>query len=195
MKKITSAFKSLNKLPERKHYVEFITAALSIPVLITVILVNLNNLKGNSKNQPITPTPAQTTKEVIIHDQPITVKDVIPTQATTSAKQEVCKKEVGPISIEYPKEGATITDNPVNIIIKYTDDSYCSVVWSYRINGGSWSEYSSNAPSIYNMPNGNVTFDLRVQSTASQDQDQLERKFIYNGSTQSSPSPTPTITL
>ncbi len=196
-KKLTSAIKSLNKLPERKHYVEFITAALSIPVLITVILVNLNNLKAN-KPANTTPTPSAAPKEIIIRENnPITVKDVAPTQATTSAKQDVCKKEVGPISIDYPKEGATITDNPVNVIIKYTDDSYCSVVWSYRINNGSWSEYSSNAPSIYNMPNGNVTFDLRVQSTASQDQDQLERKFNYNGGSQvTSPtittSPTPT---
>lgn len=196
-KKLTSAIKSLNKLPERKHYVEFITAALSIPVLITVILVNLNNLKASPKQPNTIPTPSVLPKEIIIRENnPITVRDAAPTEASISAKQDVCKKEVGPISIDYPKEGATISDNPVNIIIKYTDDSYCSVVWSYRINGGNWSEYSSNAPSIYNMPNGNVTFDLRIQSTASQDQDQLERKFIYNGSTQvtSSPTVTPTST-
>ncbi len=194
-KKLTSAIKSLNKLPERKHYVEFITAALSIPVLITVILVNINNLKTPAKQPATTPSPSVAPKEIIIRENnPVPVKDAAPSPATTSAKPDVCKKEVGPISIDYPKEGATISDNPVNIIIKYTDDSYCSVVWSYRINGGSWSEYSSNAPSIYNMPNGNVTFDLRIQSTASQDQDQLERKFIYNGSTQSSASPTVTPT-
>jgi hypothetical protein len=172
--------KSLKKARPRKHYIEFITAALSIPVLLTVILINLNNLNNSNKQSP---QPASS---------PIIIKEGSNNSNVPSpAKSEVCKKEIGPISISYPKEGATITDNPVNFIIKYTDQSYCSVVWSYRINGGQWSEYSSNSPSIYNMPNGNVKFELRVQSTVSQDTDSLERNFNYQGSLVSIPTITP----
>lgn len=195
-RKFTKILRSLQKAPERKHYLEFITAALSIPVLLTVILLNVNSLNSSKKEvqeKQQLPTP----QTVIIREEvgntgnnetnnPVSV---IPTNSA-------CKKEIGPLSISYPKEGATITNNPVNFIIKYDDLIYCSVVWSYRINGGSWSEYSSNSPSIYNLPNGNVTFELRVQSTVSQDQDQVERKFIYQGEL-INPSPTtiPTTTI
>lgn len=188
-RKIAKVFRSVSKVIERKHYVEFVTAALSIPVLLTVILVNLNNLK-QTKNT--TPTPTPQTREIIIRDNLGNTKTVQPTDIP------ICKKEIGPISISYPKEGETVTDNPVNFIIKYDNENYCSIVWSYRINGGSWSEYSSNSPSVYNLPNGNVKFELRLQSTASSNQDQLERNFTYSGSSVTSiptqtVSPTPNL--
>lgn len=180
----------MKKAPDRKHYLEFVTAALSIPVLLTVILINLNNLRETPKTEP-TPSPSTPTREIIIRE---TEGGNSVTTAPTSS--EICKKDIGPVSISYPKEGATLTENPVNFIIRYTDKSYCSVVWSYRINDGAWSEFSSNSPSIYNMPNGIIKFELRVQSTVSEDQEQLERNFIYQGtaSPTSSPTPTPTVT-
>lgn len=170
-KKILKFLKFLQKGIERKHYLEFITAALSIPVLITVLVLNLSSLNGQKKNTVVTPTPQ--VKEIIIHDN--TGVSPRPTDIPS------CRKEVGPVTISYPKEGATVTDNPVNFIISYEDEAYCSVVWSYRINNGTWSEYSSNSPSIYNMPNGQIKFDLRVQSTVSQDQQVLSRTFNYQG--------------
>ncbi len=194
-RKFTKILRSLQKAPERKHYLEFITAALSIPVLLTVILLNVNSL--NSSKKEVQEKPSQPTPQTVIIREEVgnTGMNGTNNSATVIPTASACKKEIGPLSISYPKEGATITDNPVNFIIKYDDQMYCSVVWSYRINGGSWSEYSSNSPSIYNLPNGNVTFELRVQSTVSQDQDQVERKFIYQGAF-ISPSPTgiPTVT-
>lgn len=187
-RKLVKLVKSLQKAPERKHYLEFITAALSIPVLLTVILLNLNSLnaKKETQNNQTQPTP-----------QTVIIKETSPSnganQTVITPSSSSCKKEVGPISISYPSEGAIITDNPVNFIIKYNNPDYCSVVWSYRINGGSWSEYSSNSPSIFNLPNGNVTFDLRIQSTVSQDQDQITRKFTYQNSS-ATPSPTAVVT-
>lgn len=175
--------KSVKKAAPRKHYLEFITAALSIPVLLTVILVNWNILQNSKKDDTQTqPSPA---REIII-------REGSDSTSPTPTKPEVCKKEIGPISISYPKENSTVTENPVNFIIKYDSTEYCSVVWSYRINSGVWSEYSSNSPSIYNMPNGNIKFDLRVQSTVSQDTDQLERNFIYQGGADT-PTPSPTL--
>ena len=102
----------------------------------------------------------------------------------------MCKREIGPVVIASPNEGDVVLNNPVNFIIKYEDESFCSVVWSYRINGGSWSEFGSNAPTVYNLPRGSVKFELRVQSTVSGDQEQIERNFSYRG-VQVSPSPTP----
>lgn len=180
--------KSFKKARPRKHYLEFITAALSIPVLLTVILVNWNSLQ-NAKKEEVKKEPT-----------PIIIKEEVRNNDLSPTKKDVCMKEIGPISINYPKEGATLTENPVNFIIKYDDNEYCSVVWSYRINNGSWSEYSSNSPAIYNLPNGDVKFELRVQSTVSQDTDVLERSFKYEGQAvatptpTSSPTPTPTIT-
>lgn len=179
---------SIKKAPDRKHYLEFVTAALSIPVLLTVILVNLNNLNAGN-NQP-TPTAAPTSApQIIIRENEGSNQNNQPTPTSP----ELCRKEVGPITITSPKEGATVTDNPVNFVIKH-DERYCSSVWSYRVNNGSWSEYSSNSPSIYNMPNGSVRFQLRVQSTVSQDTDNIELNFNYQGGPTTTPSPTVTPT-
>lgn len=192
-RKLTRIFKSLQKAPERKHYLEFVTAALSIPVLLTVIFVNLNSL--NVKKEATSTEKAQPSPQTVI------IRETVPSQSNTTNNQPAtptsasCKKQIGPVSITYPKEGATVNDNPVNFIVKYDDSTYCSVVWSYRVNGGSWSEYSSNSPSIYNLPNGNITFELRVQSTVSQDQDQIERQFTYQGTTvAATPTPTSAVT-
>lgn len=184
--------KSFKKARPRKHYLEFITAALSIPVLLTVILVNWNSLQNSKKDEPKTEV---TPREIIIREDSKDMKNPAPT------KTEICKKEIGPISITYPKENSTISENPVNFIIKYENSEFCSVVWSYRINGGSWSEFSSNSPSIYNLSNGNVKFELRIQSTVSQATDLLERNFKYEGfpvvtpTPTPSPTPTPTVSL
>lgn len=171
-RKIVKLLRSIQKAPERKHYLEFITAALSIPVLLTVILLNLNNLNSQKKDSPAIPTPQ--TKEIIIRDNSGDKNTPKPTDTPT------CKKGVGTVTISYPKEGAAITDNPVNFIILH-DEAYCSVVWSYRIQGGTWSEYSSNSPSVYNMASGQTMFELRVQSTVSQDQQMFTRNFNYQG--------------
>lgn len=194
-KRLLKVLSSVKKAPDRKHYLEFITAALSIPVLLTVILVNINNLNASKKE--VTPTPVITSepREIIIREGS---SSNIPLEKAPSVTSEICKKEVGPISISSPKEGSTVSDNPVNFIIKHNDD-YCTSVFSYRINNGSWSEYSSNTPSIYNLPNGAVKFQLRAQSTVSSDQDSLELNFNYAGSAVSvSPTqavtPTPTTT-
>lgn len=184
-RKITKFLHSIRRIPDRKHYVEFITATLSIPVLLTVILVNLSNLQNEKKDSE--PTPTQPVREVIIREGGNSGNQTV-VQPTNS---EVCKREIGPISISYPREGATVTENPVNFIIRYEDKSYCSVVWSYRINNGTWSEFSSNSPTVYNMPNGDITFELRVQSTVTEEQEMITRKFKYTGGAEAvAPSPT-----
>lgn len=185
--KIKSWFK---KLPEHKTYLELITGLLTIPVLLTVILLNFASIMNrNEKPQNTPPTPPT---PIIIEEResPSPASTQTP-QAIVTPTPEVCKKEVGPVSIVFPKEGEEVSNNPVNFVIRYEDSSYCSVVWSYRINSGPWSEFSSNSPVIYNLPGGAVKFELRVQSTASSDQELLVRNFTYTGSIQRTPVPTP----
>lgn len=189
--KIRKTFKKISKwfhqLPDRKRYFDLIAGVLGIPALILVIILNYNNLQSNKKSTTPAPTPVQTsTTPIIIQTGPSGSQNSNNDSQTPST---ACKKQIGPISISYPQEGATVSDNPLNIIINYNDSDYCSVVWSYRINGGQWSDYSSNSIALYNMPSGNVTLDLRIQSTVSQDQSIITRHFTYSGSNN---NPTPT---
>lgn len=173
MEKVINKLGRFIKTFPRKHHVEYITAFLSIPVLLSVIALNYFNLQNTAKkNEP--PQPVSNEKPVvIITEGSNNDNQLLPTNTPT------CKKEIGPVSIPSPKEGETLSSNPVCISIRYEDENYCSVVWSYRINGNDWSDYNSSSPCFYNLPGGNVKFELRVQSTVSQDEETIERNFIY----------------
>jgi hypothetical protein len=176
------------KLHGKKHHLDLIIALLTIPVLLTVITTNLLSLQKNSKNFP-TPTPAPA-KEIIIQTAtaPTGSQSVVQQQVKNTVEPIAnCKKLVGPISISFPTEGQIVSDNPICIVIKYEDPNYCSAVWSYRINSSAWSEYSSNSVCLYNLPKGLVKFDLRAQSTVSQNQVSLSRSFTFSGSSDTSP--------
>ncbi len=171
VKKFWENFKKVFK----KNHLDFITALLSIPVLLSVIILNYSNLKPK-QNSNITPTPTQTEKVIIVpQNNPTSTPVANPTNSQ-------CKKEIGPIEITSPTENQTVTDNPVCINISYDDSNYCSVVWSYKVNNGAWSDYNTNNPCIYNLPNGNIKFELRVQSTVAQKNQSLVRNFVYQSS-------------
>jgi len=53
-------------IPEKKRYLEFVTALLSIPVLITVIISNVSNLNRNKEAASTTNQPKSTEKIIII---------------------------------------------------------------------------------------------------------------------------------
>ena len=183
--KLLKAIKTAKKIPQKKHHLDFLAALLTIPVLLSVIFLNYNNL-NNLQKKPASPSPTTQEKQIIIVSP-----SQVPNAANNSIPVPSCKKQIGPISIAYPSENQTVSDNPVCVNINYSDTSYCSVVWSYRINGGTWSDYNSNNPCLYNMPNGNVKFELRVQSTVAQNQQQtFTRNFVYSGQ-RVVPTPTP----
>ncbi len=161
--------KKIHDAPDKKRYIDFIAALFGIPVLITVLIINLGNLQDKKDVEPNNP------QTIVI--------ETTPGQSTTFLQiPPGCTKKVGPIEIKSPEEGQEVTSNPVNIVVSYDSQEYCSVVWSYRINNGTWSEYSSSSISIYNPPPGEITLDLRVQSTASNDTTELQRRFDYTGS-------------
>lgn len=189
--KIRKIFYRIKNIKLKKIHLEYITAILSIPVLVTAILINVGNL--TNKNEKITPTPTAQVK----------FPPFQPQNQNTSPTAQICKKSIGPISITSPTEDQSVTDNPVCFIIDYSDTNYCSVVWSYRVNDGTWSDYNSNSPCLYNLPNGDAVFELRVKSTVINEQKILTRSFKYTGnsnvatptpSTTSTPTLTPTST-
>jgi len=186
--KIKQTLQRIKNIKLRKIHLEYVTAILSIPVLITVIIINVSNLANKSEVTP-TPTPS-TTQQMKIPPFDRDDADKNPSVAPTS---EICKKSIGPISVTFPIEDQTVSDNPVCVIIDYSDSNYCSVVWSYRINDDTWSEYNSNSPCLYNLPNEDVSFELRVKSTVTSEQKVLTRKFKYTGGTTAT-TPTPTLT-
>ncbi|MBP9690654.1 hypothetical protein KBD81_01095 [Candidatus Woesebacteria bacterium] len=111
---------------------------------------------------------------------------------TPTPSSGVCIKEIGPIVISTPDEGAFVTSNPLQITVDYDQGDYCSAVWSYRINEGTWSEYGDNDIVVYNLASGRITLDLRVKSIASAATKTLKRTFTY---TNTSATATPPITL
>lgn len=176
------ALLSYRKIPDKKPYIEFITALLSVPVLLTVILLNLNTLTGNKEKE--TKTTNNTPQTVVV-----TAPDTN-NQPVTNQQQEECIPEIGPISITAPEDGEVITDNPVFVSISYKQGDYCSVVWSYRINGGKWSDYDDRSIALYNPPPGKIRFELRVKSVVGSDSRTLTRNFTYQGTSiiQTTPS-------
>jgi len=169
-------------LPDKKKHFELLTAILSVPVLITVILLNLGSLSKN-KNSNITPTPGKTEKVTPIQIE-IKTNEITPNQKLPTTIE--CKKEVGPVEIVSPEENQTINDGPVCIDLSYKKGEYCAYVWSYRINGGAWSDYTDKNICLYNLSTGDKKLEVRVKSIVSGDEIILKRNFIYKIS---NPSP------
>lgn len=190
MQKIASLskkfFLSYKALPQKKQYLEFFTALLSIPMLITVIILNYNNLNNLNGNKT-TPTPVPE-KIYITLPGSGAMQEVTPTEGTEDISTGPCTKELGPVSISSPEEKETITDNPVSVNISYDDSTYCGAAWSYRINGGTWSEYDDKSIALYNLPQGDIKFELRVRSIVASDEEKLTRNFVYKGKSTGTPS-------
>lgn len=179
--------RSYRGLPAKKQYVEFFTAILTVPVLLTVIILNVSNLRQEeAKDTKPEPTPRIIISVPDTRSQTETANDTDTTANTTPA--EACKKEIGPVDIASPSEGETVTTNPLIISIDREGEGYCAVVWSYRINSGRWSDYDDKSIALYNPPNGQVTLELRVKSVVTGQERLLSRKFKYEGSDQAASS-------
>lgn len=169
----------VKKLPIIKPHLDLLAAMLTIPVLITVFILNFSTLtKG--KIASVSPTPTTQNQQIV------TAVPVKPSHSTpTPTDSPSCKPDIGPISITDPSEGDTVSTNPVCITIDYESQGYCSVVWAYKVNGGPLSDYSNNSVCLYNMTPGQVTFELQVKSLVSNQTRIIKRTFQY--------APTPTI--
>lgn len=152
------------------------------------------------KKSNTTPTPEKSEKIVIIREDqkkqnekpntpsPFPTTELLPTPTTKE-----CKKEVGPIKITSPSEEEVMQDDLICVKIDYTVAEYCSVAWSYKLDANKWSDYTSSPFCFSKLDPGKHELDLRVQSTASNDETTLERTFYYKTKEISAIS-TPTIT-
>lgn len=180
VKKASSKTKKENKLLKNKPYIEFLTAFLSIPVMITVMLLNFNSLKN--LNTTPTPTPLSGAgAQTGFFAEPIGTDD--PEEPTPDGvTPEPCVRGLGPVIITSPDENDVVTENPVTVDIAYDDAHYCAAAWSYRINGGSWSGYDDRSVALYNLPQGPIKFELRVKSIVGDETRTVTRNFTYKGS-------------
>lgn len=173
----------VRKLHKAKPHLDYIAALLTIPVLITAIIINVTNLSSKNKTIP-SPTPVRSS----YGDTAIqTVRATSIPQPTSSPD---CTPGIGKADIAYPQEGDTISTNPVCIDISYQSANHCGVVWAYRINGGPWSDYSNNSVCLYSMPSGQINYDLEIKSLVNTDNEIIHRSFLYNPLL----TPTPTVT-
>ncbi len=214
MKKIKAWVKDL---PERKKYIDVITAIMTVPILLTVMVTNILNLSNNGKanaamNEEDKPKPtvsevikilpvqikendtstSKTTTKIVESPTPSDFKTASSTPTTTTGS---CKKEVGPVNIVSPAENESVSSNPVCIDILYKSGDYCGVTWQYRLNGGSWSDYLDNSICIDNLSSGNYKLELKVRSVTSSDETLVVRNFTYSSNQNpATATPVPTIT-
>ncbi|KKR32153.1 MAG: hypothetical protein UT63_C0050G0002 [Candidatus Gottesmanbacteria bacterium GW2011_GWC2_39_8] len=198
-------------LPEKKKYLELVTTILSIPILLTVLITNTNNLKNSNstkiqaasepiKNESVRPEKVVTiireiTPTVLPTINPSVPPTTIPVNnfnatETLPTKAE-CKKTVGPVDIISPSEGQVISKDPLSIDISYNTGEYCRVAWSWRLNGSEWSEYTDKSINIYNLTNGTKNLEVRVKSIVSSDEIVLKRTFSYIKTDQITPTSIP----
>lgn len=178
-------------LPDKKRYLEFVTAFLSIPVLITVLISNVSSLQNTKKSETAAPTAAPVPVTIVMQpttpEQARTITTPVPTNTPTSTPQ-ACTPGIGSIELTYPTEGSVISRDPVCVELTRKNTNYCSVTWSYRINNGAWSDYTDKQICMYGLSSGSKLLDVRVKSALTGDEIILERSFTVAGIT---PTPTP----
>jgi len=191
-------------LPDKKRHIELVTAALSVPMMVTIIMVNFFNIK---KTNQTAPAAASTPIQVIVQNpsstnsaNPEPTKDfspkatgtMTPTTTPTSTPTPTsfaCKKDIGEIEILSPQDGQIITKDNICINIS-TDSNYCPVTFAYKLDNSDWSEYTTNnSLCIYNLTAGQKTLQIKVKSTAVDKSVTIQRTFTYQTTT-----PTPTST-
>lgn len=184
-------------LPDKKKYFEFITAFLSVPVLVTVLISNINSLQGNKKQQASSPTP-------VVIQQTVTPANAVPTSAPIAANGPLstpsatpgpsCTPGIGPVAIDYPQENDVVPSTHVCLDLS-RQGNYCAVQYADRVNSGTWSNPTSGSVCLDNLPNGLITVEVKVHSTTTGEETVLTRHFTVSTVTPTlTPSPTPAST-
>ncbi|MCX6732227.1 MAG: hypothetical protein NTV98_01660 [Candidatus Roizmanbacteria bacterium] len=162
--------------------------------MLTVIIINLNNLNNANKKQTATDKTAPI--QVVITGEKPNIPPInqpqtalSPTSTPPSPTPGSCIREVGPVSILSPRENEVVVKDPICITLA-TESAYCSVMWSYKLDNGSWSDYTDKNICLHNLTNGNRTIQLKIKSTSSSDEVTLQRSFVYQGNTDPTATPT-----
>lgn len=175
-----------NEIPNKKIYLELITATLTIPVLITVLFVNISNIKkvSEQKQNIISSEVSPTSKKQEIIDKPTPKEEATPMITPIPPSTTIlyitnaqCKKEIGPVEILSPKENEVIKENHLCLDISYQQSEFCLVVWSYKIDNNPWSEYTDKSICLYGLASGEKNLELKVKSVVSTNELILKRNF------------------
>lgn len=184
-------------LPEKKKYIELISAAVSLPVMVTVLMLNLNNLrqtKSTSNSTPtpslsqITPTPSLTP---VISTTPRLSPTLTPTPTITPTPA-VCNPDVSSVDFVTPTDNQLISSNSLTIDLTDPATGFCNYLWSYTIDGANWSEYTDKAVSIYNLSPGTKKIQVKVKSIVGTSTKLLSRTVTIQSSSSPTLTPSPT---
>lgn len=192
-------------LPDKKRWIDVITALLSIPVLLTITWSNLSRIKSEKNNNiPSNPTPqiivtnGNNHKEDDNQREPTSTPEVTKTEekiTSSPTPTPICKLDPQPFQINFPSEGETIKVDPVCVVLEAEKDGYCLTKWAYRINNSTWSSYTNDPICLYNMAVGNVRLEVRVKNMVSGREKTYIRNFIYQKEVQVTASPTPSVSV
>lgn len=202
-------------IPDKKKWIDVITATLTIPVLLTVIISNVNNIKSKEvkgAESETTPTQAPLIVRDVIQipeSNPIEIVKVndedknneeqptstpVPQQPTSTPVS--CKLDPQPIEVSYPKENSEINVDPVCVVMEQKETGYCDTTWAYRVNNSSWSTYTKDPICLYNMANGAIKLEVRTKNRESGREATYTRNFNYQKEeVGGAVSPTPTIII
>jgi len=182
--KIALLRKWWSSLPDKKKWLDLVTAALTVPVLITVILFNMNKLQ-DEKAQNVKDDNASPTIEVVIkggleNGTNAALSDKAQSSPATGVEPTpVCSLEPQPFEIISPEEGEKTDTDPVCISLEPQGEGFCPTKWAFRVNGSSYSTYTNDPICLYNMAEGSVKLEVRAKSDVSGREKTYIRNFSY----------------
>ena len=190
-------------LPDKKKYFELFTAMLSVPMILTVIIVNLNSINRSKQTttttvtaapiQVVVETPASSSSNTNPPQSKTTITPTLTPSPTATPTSTSCKQGVGTVDISSPQEDEVVTSDNVCIIIS-TDSDYCGVTWSYKLNDGDWSDFTNQNICLYNLPAGKKSLQVKIKSDVVNKTVTLARNFIYKTTITPTPTNIPTTT-
>lgn len=186
----------VRRTPERKRWFDVLTAMLTIPVLLTVIITNVMNLRSrDEKNASPVPSTTSAPIQITIENPQASNQGanvaVTPTpRVSVSPSGPSCKEGVADYEIISPRESEIVSNDPLCIVFSPKSKDFCEASWSYRINNASWSPYSDAPVCLYNMADGPVQFELRIKGNNGEEKTHT-RNFIYRTLPESNTSNTP----
>jgi len=176
-------------LPEKKRWIDVVTAVLTIPVLLTVVISNFLTIQSKKNAEK------DNDSEVVTTQAPINITVENPAGSDKpgiSPSPEInlnpsCNPDLPEYEIISPKENEIVSNDPLCIVHVVQGSGFCQATWSYRINKSSWPPYTDQPVCLYNMASGDIEFELKVKNEKG-DEEVYTRNFLYDKKATSSAS-------
>src|SRR3989338_8916423 len=95
-------------LPENKKWVDMITAVLTIPVLLTIIISNIGNLKKVRSQEELAENTQPALERIIIKENGTAIVSPTNQKASELSPTPMCNSKLPNYEISYPLEGDKI---------------------------------------------------------------------------------------